>query len=312
MLDRCQLETFAAVVEHQSFEKAALALNITRGAVSQRIKTLESILCRVLLIRENPVLPTPMGEIVLRHVNAVRLLEQEVYLQVGSSRKQHERARLSVAVNADSLATWFGECSHALLEKIPVALEVVVEDQNHTWPMLLRGEVTGCVCTEPKPAKGFEVLPLGAMEYRCVATQEFAKAHFSGGLKLHEAIRVPAILCNRKDSLHDEFFRLLFEVDVDRYVKHYFPSPMARLRAIQLGSGYGVVPAKQVAHLLRLGKLIDLAPSTQLSVPLYWHRWQQEPPMARQVSEFLVETARVALITDGAEYRRIQPVDATA
>ena len=41
MLDRDQLETFATVAEEQSFERAACVLNITRGAVSQRIKSLE-------------------------------------------------------------------------------------------------------------------------------------------------------------------------------------------------------------------------------------------------------------------------------
>ena len=41
MLDRDQLETFAVVIEQQSFEKAATALSITRGADSQRIKALE-------------------------------------------------------------------------------------------------------------------------------------------------------------------------------------------------------------------------------------------------------------------------------
>jgi LysR family transcriptional regulator (chromosome initiation inhibitor) len=40
MLDRDQLETFATVVEQQSFDRAATALSITRGAVSQRIKAL--------------------------------------------------------------------------------------------------------------------------------------------------------------------------------------------------------------------------------------------------------------------------------
>ena len=44
MLDRDQLETFAVVIEQQSFEKAATALSITRGAVSQRIKALEESL----------------------------------------------------------------------------------------------------------------------------------------------------------------------------------------------------------------------------------------------------------------------------
>ena len=41
MLDRDQLETFATVVEQQSFDRAASVLSITRGAVSQRIKALE-------------------------------------------------------------------------------------------------------------------------------------------------------------------------------------------------------------------------------------------------------------------------------
>ena len=50
MLDRDQLETFATVAEEQSFERAALKLNITRGAVSQRIKALEESLATVLLI----------------------------------------------------------------------------------------------------------------------------------------------------------------------------------------------------------------------------------------------------------------------
>lgn len=44
MLDRDQLETFATVVEQQSFDRAASVLSITRGAVSQRIKALEESL----------------------------------------------------------------------------------------------------------------------------------------------------------------------------------------------------------------------------------------------------------------------------
>jgi len=55
MLDRDQLETFATVAEEQSFDRAASRLNITRGAVSQRIKALEESLSTVLLVREKPV-----------------------------------------------------------------------------------------------------------------------------------------------------------------------------------------------------------------------------------------------------------------
>lgn len=310
MLDRDQLEAFAAVVEHQSFERAAATLSITRGAISQRVKLLEEALSTVLLIRDRPILPTVTGGVVLRHVKAVRLLEQEVYREIKPFGGDHERARLAVAVNADSLATWFGACSTMLLQVLPVALEVLVEDQDHTWPMLLRGEVVGCVCAEPKPAQGFEAVRLGSMEYRCVAAPAFAQRYFPHGLRTHEAISVPAVLFNKKDALHDEFLRLLFGVEIERYIKHYFPSPSALLNAIQMGSGYGVVPSDQAQVLLNSGQLVDLAPSTPLQVPLYWHHWRKEPSLAQRVTEFVTQSARQALgfaevsDTDGPDERR--------
>ncbi len=63
MLDRDQLETFATVVEQQSFDRAASVLSITRGAVSQRIKALEESLSTVLVKRERPVAATHAGEV---------------------------------------------------------------------------------------------------------------------------------------------------------------------------------------------------------------------------------------------------------
>jgi len=57
MLDRQQLEAFACVIEHKSFERAASALNITDGALSQRIKSLKNSLSTILIIRERPIHP---------------------------------------------------------------------------------------------------------------------------------------------------------------------------------------------------------------------------------------------------------------
>jgi len=295
MLDRSQLEAFAAIVEHQSFERAANALNITRGAISLRIKALEETLSAVLLVRNRPVLPTVAGEVLLRHVNAVRLLEQDVYRQFAPEGGRHQRARLAVAVNADSLASWFSACTQGLLEALPVALEVLVEDQDHTGPMLIRGEVVGCVCSESKPAQGFEAIRLGTMEYRCVATPAFAQRHFPNGLTVHELCSAPAILFNRKDSLHDDFLKMLFGVEPRQYPRHYFPSPVALLSAIQSGNGYGLVPIQQAQGPLATGELVDLCLKRGLSIPLFWHHWQQEPPLARQVTDFIVRFARAAL-----------------
>ncbi|WP_322051567.1 HTH-type transcriptional regulator ArgP [Paraburkholderia bannensis] len=300
MLDRDQLEAFVAVVEQQSFERAAASLSITRGAISQRIKLLEETLSAVLLIRERPVLPTAAGEILLRHAKALRLLELEVYHQIAPSGMRDQRARLAVGVNADSLATWFGACAAQLIQSLPVALEVLVEDQDHTWPMLLRGEVIGCVSTESKPTQGFEAVQLGAMIYRCVAAPAFAQAHFPHGLRTREAVAVPAILYNRRDALHDEFLRHLFDVEIERYVRHYFPSPSALLKAIEMGCGYGVVPSDQVQTHLESGRLVDLAPHSPLRVPLYWHHWRHEPPLAQKITKAIIQSARTVLGFDKA------------
>jgi LysR family transcriptional regulator (chromosome initiation inhibitor) len=67
------------------------------------------------------------------------------------------------------------------------------------------------------------------------------------------------------------------------------------LNAIRSGNGYGLVPAHQADELLASGQLVNLAPRNGLCIPLFWHHWQQEPPLARQVTGFVVEFARAAL-----------------
>lgn len=50
--DRYQLESFAVVVETRHFGRAAQVLNVTRGAVSQRIIALEEAFGTPLLVRD--------------------------------------------------------------------------------------------------------------------------------------------------------------------------------------------------------------------------------------------------------------------
>ena len=82
-------------------------LNITRGAVSQRIKALEESLASVLLTRRKPVVATPAGEVLLRHVKALRLMEGATLRELMPASMPHAPVPIAIAVNADSLATWF-------------------------------------------------------------------------------------------------------------------------------------------------------------------------------------------------------------
>ncbi|MEM5386417.1 HTH-type transcriptional regulator ArgP [Paraburkholderia phymatum] len=293
MLNLLHLETFAAVVEHRNFRLAATALNISPGAVSRRVKVLEESVGAVLVTREPTVTPTKAGEEVLRHFMSVRLQEDTLLRHIMPGRVGP--TALALAINADSLATWFGAVARELAQR-HAALEIVVDDQDHTLDALARGDVKGCLSTERKPIEGFLADPVGQMRYQCVSTPTFASERLSGGLVLPDLLGVPAILFDRKDALHDAFLELRFRVMPGSYVKHYFPSPAALLNAILDEIGYGLVPAMQAEPLISSGRLVALAPGHDLLVDLYWHHWEAEPEPLAEISALVVDRARRSLI----------------
>jgi LysR family transcriptional regulator (chromosome initiation inhibitor) len=289
--DRQQLETFSIVTESRHFGRAAHALNVTRGAVSQRIIALEEAFGTPLLVRDG-MMPTPAGEMLLRHIQALKLLEAETLQRIKPAEKY--RARIAIAVNADSLATWFGPVACAIARE-NFALELIVDDLDYTLSAMTRGGAMGCVSTASSAPTGFVAEPVGAMEYECVAIPEFARAHFGEGLTLHNILAAPAVLFNRKDGLHDVFLERLLGFPVSGYAAHFFPSPVALLTAIRSGVGYGLVPSMQVQPLIDAGDVISLAPHHRVGVSLYWHHWKVAPPNARQISELIMRHAREAL-----------------
>jgi LysR family transcriptional regulator, chromosome initiation inhibitor len=296
MLDRDHLETFATVAEEQSFERAATQLNITRGAVSQRIRGLEERLASVLLVREKPVVPTAAGEVLLRHVKALRLLEGSTLRELNPSAESLAPVPLAIAVNADSLATWFPPVLQQLQRERRVALEIVTDDQDHTSARLIRGEVVGCISTDAKAASGFVADALGAMEYRCYASPAFAVEFLPAGLSLPGVLAAAAVLFNRKDSLHDEFLARHFGFPVDRYTKHYLPSPVALLEGVAMGLGYGLIPSAQAQPLVLSNRLVEVTPNEPVLVELYWHHWEVEPPLAQEISQWVIDQARRQLV----------------
>jgi len=289
--DRQQLETFAVVVESGHFGRAARVLNVTRGAVSQRIIALEEAFGTPLLIRDG-VVPTPAGEALLGHIQALNLLEANTLKRIKPS--ENGRAKISIAVNADSLATWFEPVACAIARQ-NFALELLVDDQDFTLPVLIRGEAIGCVSTADRPPTGFVADAIGAMEYQCVATRDFADLHFSQGLSLHSVLEAPAVLFNRKDGIHAAFLEQALGFPVSGYVTHYFPSPVALLAAVGAGVGYGLVPSMQAQPLMDSGELTVLAPRNKVFVNLYWHHWESAPENVRSISEMVVRSARQVL-----------------
>ncbi|MBK3844671.1 LysR family transcriptional regulator [Paraburkholderia aspalathi] len=172
MLDRYQLEAFASVVETMSFERAAERLNVTRAAVSQRIKALEEALSAAVLVRSKPLTLTLAGEVLFKHVAAVRLLEADTFNQI-DPQGNHRIMPLAVGVDVYSIDAWFSSVAQQIIKRNVIELEVVVDDANPAFPALTRGELIGSVSTVQRPVHGCIAEPIGDMIYRCVASPAF-------------------------------------------------------------------------------------------------------------------------------------------
>ncbi|PMU93126.1 hypothetical protein C1Y30_03665 [Pseudomonas sp. GW704-F3] len=158
LLDRQQLEAFACVIEHKSFERAASVLNITGGALSQRIKSLENSLSTILIIRERPIHPTSAGQALLQHVSALRSLEHDVLKLL--SYKSSMSSKIAIGVHPDSLNTWFAPLLIELMRAEQVCVEIISDDRCSSLNILKRGDVQGCVSVVADALDGFEVHPL--------------------------------------------------------------------------------------------------------------------------------------------------------
>src|SRR5690242_16416575 len=135
MLDYGLLAALADVVRTGSFERAADQLNITPSAVSQRIKLLEERIGAILVVRGQPCTATEAGQRLCQHVELVALLESSLRQNLPGFQPEGRPVTLRIAVNADSLATWFVP---AMAETSGFLFDLVVDDQDHSAEWLRR------------------------------------------------------------------------------------------------------------------------------------------------------------------------------
>jgi LysR family transcriptional regulator, chromosome initiation inhibitor len=296
-LDPRQLSAFDAAVQAGSLTAAAATLRITLAATSLRIKALENSLGQRLLVRGKVARATPAGQALLTHIKQVRLLEADLAQTLQPARQAGDRSfqSISVAVNADSLASWFFPGVRPALQKHRLTLDVTVDDQEHTLAWLKNGDVIGCVTTLATPLRGCVAEPLGTMRYRCVAAP-MLQAKLLGkrrSIGLHQLAAHSAICFNRKDSLQEQFLRQTFGVIDVNYPRHYIAASDAYHLALLSGLGWGMQGDIQSPNDLRDGLLVDLFPGQCVDVPLYWHHWQREAPQAARLTLAIKAAAAV-------------------
>jgi len=200
-----QLETLRALIEDGTFEKAARRLHVTASAVSQRVKAMEQASGRVLVQRTSPVLLTAAGAVVLRYARQVELLEADTERALQENGPADRPVLISLAVNADSLATWFLGALAGVAADLDLTFDLHREDQEHTISLLRSGAVMAAVTSNRESIQGCVTEPLGRMRYRAVATPAFVTRWLPTGLDALSA--APVVTFDRNDDLQDAFLR---------------------------------------------------------------------------------------------------------
>jgi LysR family transcriptional regulator (chromosome initiation inhibitor) len=296
MLDYSALSALAAVVREGSFERAARTLHVTPSAISQRIRLLEERMGCALVVREQPCRATETGRRLSQHVDRVRLLEHELEGAVPALAPEGiARVPLPVAVNADSLATWFAPAVAAFAAEAPVLMEIAVDDQDHTTEWLRSGAVLAAVSGSARPAAGCNSRPLGSMRYLAAASPEFMARHFAEGVGARSLARAPSLMFNAKDELQIRWARRLCHRHVE-LPRHILPSPHAFVTATLAGMGWGLHPLALIGPHLKDGSLVELVPKAPLDVPLHWQQARAASALLDGLTRQLVATARRALI----------------
>ena len=257
MLDYAGLEALAAVLREGSFDRAARKLHVTPSAISQRIKLLEERVGQVLVMRGTPCTGTEAGR---------RLANPELVPE-----GQVARPTLKLAVNADSLNSWFVDAMAAFTQGGNELLDISIDDQDHTAKRIKEGEVMAAVTASSSHITGCNIWPLANMHYVAAASPAFIARYFGdAGITAHTLAQAPMLTYGRKDAMQDKWLQQQGVTARHMPPRHWVPSAHAFIRACEAHIAWGMHPTVLIQDHLKDGRLVELLPGTGISVPLYW------------------------------------------
>ena len=210
-------------------------------------------------------------------------------------------AVIRIAVNSDSLATWFPEVIKRAGKELNISFDIIPDDQEHTAQRLKNGEALAAVTTSDKPLQGCRRVSLGSIEYVAVAAPSFYEQNFSKGVTLKSISEANHLVFDRKDTLPQEWMLSVFG-EAPTLNGHWLPEFSGYWACCLNGAGWGMMPRRSVEANLSDQSLVELTPGKSINVSLHWQSSAQGSEIMRLLSSSVVEIARKHLETD--QYRR--------
>lgn len=301
MLDYAGLRAVAAVAQTGSFDKAAQQLSVTPSAVSQRVKQIEERLGVVLIARGQPCTATEAGDWLCRHMERVGILEGELFSQMPGLFADADRqpVTLHIAVNADSLGTWFIDALAAYARKSDHLISLAIDDQDHTAEWLAKGRVVAAVTSIDKPVAGCRHVALGSLRYRATASPDFMARYFGAGVTAEALQRAPALMFNQKDRLQSKWIEQVLGHAV-HHPAHWLPATQAFVDGAIAGLGWGMNPETLVRDHLAAGRLVELVADTPVDIALNWQVSRLSVDALYGLTREVVAAARGSLVVGTA------------
>ncbi|SOE36996.1 LysR family transcriptional regulator, chromosome initiation inhibitor [Delftia acidovorans] len=285
------------MVREGSFERAARKLHVTPSAVSQRIKLLEERVGQVLVLRGQPCSGTDAGRRLCLHLEQVALLENDLRRKNPELVPEGQTAlpTLKLAVNADSLSTWFMDAMSAFTRDGNELLDISIDDQDHTAKRIREGEVLAAVTATSSAIPGCNTWPLGRMRYVAAASPDFIRRYLKDGITPEAMARTPMMSYGRKDSLQDQWLQRLGAEGRRNTPRHFLPSNQGYTRACELGMGWGMHPPLMIGAQLAEGSLVELLPGNDLDIPMYWAHARNAQASLQRLTDCVIQAAAACL-----------------
>jgi LysR family transcriptional regulator (chromosome initiation inhibitor) len=132
------------------------------------------------------------------------------------------------------------------------------------------------------------------MLYHPVCSPSFAERWFAEGPTAAALAVAPVVDFDRKDELQSRYLRSVSRRPLAP-PRHSVPASADFAVAIELGLGWGMLPAVQSEPGRRSGSLVGLDPERVVAVPLYWQQWNLRSTALDAVAESVVKHARASL-----------------
>jgi LysR family transcriptional regulator (chromosome initiation inhibitor) len=261
----------------------------------------------VLVVRGQPPVPTEAGAKLYAHAEQVRLLEGELAAALPAIAKGLSGpTTLRVAVNADSLGTWFLPAAARFAECSGALLDLVLDDEGHTAERLRSGAVLAAVTADPRPVQGCRTVPLGALRYAAVASPVWLRRHFPVGFKPAALALAPMLRFDRRDGLQARWAREALGIESFDAPVHWVPATQGFLDGALAGLGWAMNPLPLIADHLAAGRLVELVPGRRLDVALHWQHARLGARLLAALTKEVLAAARDNLVQGNRTTRRAQ------